>query len=123
MTERDAKLERARAHMTTVAKGLVAALGPDAALATLAGALTRILLDMSGQEAAVEYLRMLAVEIDAPSTRGQDREPTDDEEAELDAAIERATDRIERATEEAAAHVVELQAETEISELERLWAL
>jgi len=58
------QLAQARERMTRTAKGLVAVLGPDDAIATLAGALTRVLLDMNGRERAVEYLRMLAVELD-----------------------------------------------------------
>ena len=67
MPEPDEKLLKARAHMTVVAMGLVAAFGPDDAIASLAGVLVRVLLDMRGQESAVEYLRLLAAEVEQPS--------------------------------------------------------
>jgi hypothetical protein len=52
-----------------------------------------------------------------------EQEPTAEQQAELDAAIERVTDRILAATEQAAAQVLELREEAEICELERWFRL
>jgi hypothetical protein len=59
----ESQLEKARGHMAFVAKGLVVVLGADDAIATLAGALTQVLLDCKGHKGAAEYLLVLADEV------------------------------------------------------------
>jgi hypothetical protein len=60
---RESQIEKARGHMTFVAKGLVVVLGADDAIATLAGALTQVLLDCKGHRGAEKYLRILVEEM------------------------------------------------------------
>jgi hypothetical protein len=55
--------------------------------------------------------------------RDDDREPTPEEQEQLDEAIGRVIEILERGTEEARAFAAAIQAETEIRDLERWYRL
>lgn len=70
MTTDDAKLAKARAHMTAVALGLAQALGPLDAAGVLMGAAQGVLVDNFGRETATRYLRELADETELAGDLG-----------------------------------------------------